>query len=145
MVKMFTRLINKNDYNKGYLNLLQKFANFSPNITETEFNQYLDNNSKYTKIIVIEDVKTQTIIGAGTLFIINKLHNNINMMGFIQDVVISEKYRGKGLGKKVVDKLYEVAKENRCYKVILNCNPDVENFYTKLGFTKKGFEFDKRI
>lgn len=73
-----------------------------------------------------------------------KLHNSENRLGFIQDVVITEKYRGNRLGKKIVEKLYEIGKFNRCYKVILNCNPDVEGFYTKLGFTKKGYEFDKR-
>lgn len=143
MSNLQIREIEPTDFKKGYIKLLQKFASYETEITEQYFTNYFVTNPT-TKIVVIEDTTSHEIIGGGTVFCMEKLHNSDNRMGFIQDVVINEKYRGKGLGKKLVNKLYEVGKANKCYKIILNCNPDVEDFYTKLGFTKKGFEFDKR-
>ena len=137
------RRIGLDDYDRGYLNLLQSFANYYPKISKTEFQEYIFKHPT-THIIVVEHIPSRTIVGAGTVFCIEKIHNNVNSMGFIQDIIVEEKHRGKGLGKQIVDNLYEIAKENRCYKVILNCNKDVETFYTNLGFIKKGVEFDKR-
>lgn len=137
------REIELADCKKGYIELLQNFANYETPVSEKQFTDYIENNET-TKIVVIENIDNNKIIGAGTVFCMEKLHNMENRMGFIQDVVILEKYRKHGLGKLLVNKLYEVGKENRCYKIILNCNPDVVGFYTKLGFSKKGFEFDKR-
>ncbi len=147
MSNFLLREIQPSDFHKGYLVLLQTFANYYPLVTETQFSTYLTTHPT-TKIVVIENTsgqaETNKIIGAGTVLCIEKLHNPENRMGFIQDVVVHPDYRKKGYGKLLVVKLYEVGIANRCYKIILNCNPDVEQFYTKLGFTKKGFEFDKR-
>lgn len=140
---LIVREIEPTDYKKGYIELLQSFSKYKTPITEEYFIKYL-NEQKTTKIVVIENVITERIIGAGTIFCMEKLHNAENRMGFIQDIIIDKTFRKKGLGKVLVDKLFDVGKENRCYKTILNCNPDVTGFYTKLGFTKKGFEFDKR-
>ena len=140
---LVVREIEPSDFSKGYLELLQSFASFYPKISEEEFKNYLTNHET-TKIVVIEDISTNKIVGGGTIFCLDKLHNNLNRMGFIQDVVVEKSYRKQGLGKILVDNLFELGKANKCYKTILNCNPDVEQFYTKIGFTKKGFEFDKR-
>lgn len=149
------RKIESSDYNKGYVQLLQKFASFETPIKQSEFTNFISTNAKasaqtnaqtnITHILVIEDTNTKQIVGAGTIFILPKLHNNVNNMGFIQDVVIEEQLRGKGLGKQLVNKLLELGKQLKCYKVILNCNPNNEGFYSKLGFNKKGFEFDYRL
>ena len=59
---------------------------------------YYNNNFK---IIVIK--LYDKIIGAGTIFKINKLHNN--PIGQIEDVIINSEYRNKGLGKNIIEKL----------------------------------------
>jgi glucosamine-phosphate N-acetyltransferase len=140
---IIVREIELTDYKKGYIELLQSFANYETPITEEYFTKYITEQTT-TKIVVIENLETERIIGAGTIYCMEKLHNATNRMGFIQDVVVDKTFRKKGLGKVLVDKLFEVGKANRCYKTILNCNPEVTGFYEKLGFTKKGFEFDKR-
>ena len=45
-------------------------------------------------------------------------------------------YEGKGIGKKIIKELIKIAKENDCYKVILDCDEKVIKFYEKTGFRK---------
>ena len=40
----------------------------------------------------------------------------------------------KGVGKTIIDSLVEIAKEEGCYKVILNCSNENVPFYIKCGF-----------
>ena len=134
------RKLCKDDYKKGYIELLQEFSNYKKEISYKDFCKYLDQEI-HTDIYII--IFKDQIIGAGTLFILNKLHSN--NIGFIQDIIIKEEFRGKGLGKLLINKLIQESKEKNCYKIILNCNPDVSQFYQKIGFSKKGFEYDLRL
>ena len=53
---------------------------------------------------------------------------------YICDVAIHPNYQGKGLGKKIIEKLIEDSKEHK--KIILYAVPDKEPFYAKFGFSK---------
>lgn len=135
------RKLNKKDYNSNYINLMQKFSNFKTKISKEYFESYIDRLGNNVKIYVI--VKDNSIIGSATIFLLEKIHNNINKIGFIQDVFIDEIHRGNKYGKKLIKYICEKYK-NECYKIILNCNDDVIPFYKKIGFYQKGFEFEKR-
>ena len=56
------------------------------------------------------------------------------------DVVVDKNIRGYGLGKKIIDKAIQYAKNQGCYKIILDCNKDNIKFYEKCGFTHKEYE-----
>ncbi len=58
-------------------------------------------------------------------------------MGHIENILIDEKYRGNRYGEKIVNKLLEICREKKCYRVDLNCSSELENFYKKNGFNKK--------
>jgi glucosamine-phosphate N-acetyltransferase len=83
------------------------------------------------------------VIGTGKIILEYKCHNNFKKMGHLEDIVISEKYKNKGVGKYLVLFLMKVAKNEGCYKVILNCNEVLIPFYLKCGLTKKGDELCK--
>jgi len=70
----------------------------------------------------------------------NKIHNNLRKVGHIEDMVVSEEYRSNGVGKLLLKELIKIGKENNCYKIVLECNPDISQFYEKNGFIKKGTE-----
>ena len=53
---------------------------------------------------------------------------------YICDVAIHPNYQGKGLGKKIIEKLIEDSKEHK--KIILYAVPSKEPFYAKFGFAK---------
>ncbi len=135
------RSLEKDDYDKGFLNLINYFTRFPENKTKEEFiKQFSTINSE---IFVIE--KNKTIICAGTLHLENKFHNNFKNIAHLQDIVVKEEYRGQGYGKEMIVFLIEKAKTKNCYKIVLNSNENNKLFYEKLGFIKKGIEFNLYI
>ncbi|KAI9143398.1 acyl-CoA N-acyltransferase [Paraphysoderma sedebokerense] len=90
--------------------------------------------------IVIEDVASGTVVAAGTLLAEKKFIRNCGVVGHIEDIVVSETMRGKRLGIRIIETLVEIARQQSCYKVILNCNDDNVTFYEKCGFKKKEVE-----
>ena len=78
-------------------------------------------------------VDNNKITGVASLYIINKLTRNL---GLIEDVAVHEDYRGKGIGKRLVEELVEVAVEKKCDKTVLNTSEQNVEFYNKIGFQK---------
>ncbi|MCR5187951.1 MAG: GNAT family N-acetyltransferase [Treponema sp.] len=64
---------------------------------------------------------------------------------FVENVVTDKAFRGQGLGRKVMEKAIDFAREKNCYKVILQSGSwrkEAHQFYEKLGFdgeSKKAF------
>ena len=126
----------EDNYNE-YLELMFEFTNYKKNVTIEDFKNYINQKTKL-RIIILKN-KENKIIGAGTIVNIEKLHNN--SIGQIEDVIISEKYRGNGLGKLIIEKLIVVGLNDfRCYKVILNCLDKNIDFYKKCNFTISGVQ-----
>jgi GNAT superfamily N-acetyltransferase len=97
-------------------------------------------SSNYYKFEYIIEGK---IIGRAFLFLIyNDLHSK--PYGLLEDVFVEEEYRGKGIGKELVKKVIEKAKELGCYKLIATSRfgrENVHQLYENLGFKKWGYEF----
>lgn len=135
---IFLREITFSDYEE-YLKLMLEFTNYLYYITQEQFQLTLDKmkQNQINKIIVL--IKNNILIGAGTIFRIEKLHNN--PIGQIEDVIINEKYRGNGYGNILIKKLVDIGlNEFKCYKIILNCLEHNIEFYDKCGFKKVGVE-----
>jgi len=100
-------------------------------------------NSDIKYFIAIEN---GIIISSCYLAIILNLTRNGKSIGFIENVITDEKYRNKGIGKKVIEMAIEYGKQNNCYKIILQSSyKRKENhiFYEKCGFdgdSKRAFE-----
>ena len=73
------------------------------------------------KLIVIEDRKLGTIVGAGSVIIEMKFIRNTGLCGHIEDIVVDKTYRGKSLGLRIIHLLMDLGKVNDCYKIILDC------------------------
>ena len=88
----------------------------------------------------------EEVIGSCFITIIPNLSKGIRAFGIIENVITDKKYRGKGIGKKLMNMAIEKAKKEKCYKVQLMSNVkriDAHKFYEKIGFdgaSKKGFE-----
>ena len=52
-------------------------------------------------------------------------------------MIVHSDFRGKGLGKILIDKCIGYAKLQKCYKIILDCSEQNCRFYENCGFTKK--------
>lgn len=77
---------------------------------------------------------------------IHFLHNSFHERPYalIEDLFVEEKFRGKGLGSKLMKAAIIEAKKENCYKVLAtsrHTRPQVHEFYKKLGFQDWGKEF----
>jgi glucosamine-phosphate N-acetyltransferase len=138
-ISIFIRELIVEDFNKGYIELLNQLTSESKSsITYDDFKEHynkINNNSQ--RILIIEDMTNNKIIASGTILIEYKLIHNFSTVAHIEDVIVDSKYRGMQLGHQLICALIEVAKDNKCYKVILNCNITNIKFYNKLGFYEK--------
>ena len=56
---------------------------------------------------------------------------------YLDDLYVKEAYRGNGLGTRLMDKMFEVAKAEKCKRFrlqVLNWNEPAINLYEKSGF-----------
>jgi len=97
-------------------------------------------------IIYFIAIENGIIISSCYLAIIPNLTRKGKSIGFIENVITDEKYRKKGIGKKLIEMAIEYGKQNNCYKIILQSGyKRKENhiFYEKCGFdgnSKRAFE-----
>lgn len=64
----------------------------------------------------------------------------VGEVGAIEDIIIDEKYRGQGLGQKLIEELIKIAKDKNLLKLKLTSNPtrtSARSLYKKLGFEMK--------
>eukprot|EP01028_Stygiella_incarcerata_P012001 TRINITY_DN719_c0_g1_i7.p1 TRINITY_DN719_c0_g1~~TRINITY_DN719_c0_g1_i7.p1 ORF type:complete len:109 (-),score=27.19 TRINITY_DN719_c0_g1_i7:143-469(-) len=90
-------------------------------------------------------VRDEEIIGCATLVLEQKLIHDFSTVGHVEDVVVSDTARKLGIGKKLLDALYEDAKQCNCYKVILDCKDELVPFYEKAGYQAKERQMRKDV
>ncbi|MFT4243857.1 MAG: GNAT family N-acetyltransferase [Candidatus Woesearchaeota archaeon] len=76
-------------------------------------------------------------IARGTLYVLK--NKNPRPFGFIEDVYVAQESRRGGYGRKVMEKLLKIAKEENCYKVVLGVrekNSHALSLYESLGFRR---------
>ncbi len=61
------------------------------------------------------------------------------------DFIYNGEYRKRGYSKKLITFLLDKAKEENCYKVILNCKIELKKFYENCGMIQEGIFFSKRF
>jgi glucosamine-phosphate N-acetyltransferase len=80
------------------------------------------------------------IVASGSIIIEPKIIRGGKPVGHIEDIVTSSSYRGNGLGQDILELLIQEGREKNCYKIILDCLENVEVYYSKSGFVKKGVQ-----
>ena len=130
------RTININDFNKNYIQLINQLSNTA--ITKNQFIKYIEALSDNHQIYVLE--KNNIIIGSITIIIEPKLIHQLKNVCHIEDLIIDKNYRGQGLSKELLMYAKNIAKINKCYKIILNCNESLEKFYSKNKFFKSSLQ-----
>lgn len=80
------------------------------------------------------------IVASGTIIIEPKIIREGKNVGHIEDIVVAKHMRGKGISHKILDILKLFARENNCYKVILDCDNEVKNVYIRNGLKVKGIQ-----
>ena len=100
---------------------------------------------KDDKITYLGAYENDTLIATCFLAIIPNFSNQGRPIGYIENVVTDEKWRGKGVGTKLLQEAVAMAKSQNCYKVFLEsgiARTGAHEFYKSLGFDdthKKAF------
>ena len=111
---------------------------FSENY-DKKINESIFSSDEVDGIVALEK---GNVLGYASIHYIKKITRK---SGIIEDVVVKENQRGKGIGKLLVSNLIEKAKKNNCDKIILSSSEKNLKFYQKLGFQKNEFEMIMRI
>ena len=134
------RPLERTDYDKGYLELLSQLTKvgvYSKSKYEAHFDAMKQMIGSHY-ILVIEDTEIAKVIANATLLVEKKfIHGAVNR-GRIEDVVVDEKYRNLHLGCFLLELLTVFGRELGCYKVTLDCKPEMAGFYQKFGYVNEG-------
>ncbi|MDR0909696.1 MAG: GNAT family N-acetyltransferase [Spirochaetaceae bacterium] len=86
------------------------------------------------------------VAGCCYIAIIPNLTFNGKAIGYIENVVIDAEHRRQGIGREILKRAVDYAKEQNCYKVVLQSGSerkDAHKFYQSIGFdgnSKKAFQ-----
>lgn len=88
-------------------------------------------------IFIATYYESEILVGMATMVTYNVISGK---KAWIEDVVVSEKFRGKGIGKKLIEALINKSKELKISTILLFSNPKREvahRLYLRMGFSKK--------
>ena len=129
------RLLTPQDYHKGYLDLLSHLSPMLEMSAEDFTNIEYKRMSMNIHTWVIE--QDDKIVSSACMLIEPKFSRGGKNVAHIEDVVTLPNYRGRGYSGLIINKLIKLAKEQNCYKIILDCKEELIGFYNKFGFEKK--------
>jgi len=125
---------------KVYNEVIECYSTFS-NFNKNKFN-FLHFKSLIERLPINHNIYVylinDKIVGCITLIIEEKIIHNGGKVGHIEDFVILEEYRSKGIGDLLYNYVKILCQQNKCYKMILDCDQLLENYYIKKGFSIKG-------
>lgn len=142
---MELRELNENDLEsliKLYEQLDGANGNYSVEDARKIWESEIEGNKKIKYFGAVENGK---VISTCYCMIIPNLTRLGSSVAFVENVVTDKEYRGQGLGRQVMEMAIEFARENNCYKVILQSGSwrkEAHQFYKNLGFdgeSKKAF------
>eukprot|EP01136_Pigoraptor_vietnamica_P008167 Opistho-1_new@43158 len=136
---LIIRPLEKDDYDKGFLELLSqltKVGDVSKERFAAQFEAMVAARDTYY-VVVIEDPAVDRLVACATLVVELKFIHGASKRGHIEDVVVDEKQRGRQLGKVIIDALKHLGEVTGCYKVTLDCKKDRVGFYEKCGFSNE--------
>ena len=130
--RMF-RTVTQSDY-EAYMSLINEFRPTS--FTRDQFYETLRYIQQTGDIWIIEE--DGEMVATATIFYEKKFIYNTCILAHIEDVCVMSSKRGMGYGKKIIQHLFQEAKERKCYKLTLDCNDTNVGFYESCGLTKRG-------
>lgn len=113
--------------------LLQQLSGQERKLEESQVKLYLDNPSGIT----IGAFAGSKLVGIASIYI---MHKATRTLGFIEDVVVDENCRGKGLGTQLMNQLIALARERGASQCNLTSHPSrtaANALYQKIGFKIK--------
>ena len=131
---------------ESLVKLYEQLDGIDENLTEEKVHAIwkaeIDGNKDIKYFGAVEDGK---VVSTCWCIIVPNLTRCGSSFCFIENVVTDKDFRKQGLGRKVMEKAIEFARQKNCYKVILESasfRKEAHQFYKNLGFdgeAKKAF------
>lgn len=127
------------------LPLYDLIRQLSPGVTEKRYDHLLDDMlaHDYRMVAVFEG---ETCVGVSGIWVATKIYSGRYLE--MDNVVVAESHRSKGIGKILTDYIEKLALDEHCETMMLDAyleNEKAHTFYERQGFVKKGYHFLKRI
>ncbi|HEX6670689.1 MAG TPA: GNAT family N-acetyltransferase [Nitrososphaeraceae archaeon] len=121
----------------SFFDTLSNLTEIGKDVYNKEFSQkILEKIKNAGNIRIFVAIKDSDIVGSITAIIEQKFIHNGGKICHIEDVVTRKGFEKLGIGSQLVEKVLELAKNEKCYKVILNSSEYNFKFYENLGFYK---------
>nr|CAG4638794.1 EOG090X0FKI [Cyclestheria hislopi] len=127
------------DYGRGFLELLKELTEVG-NVSQEQFHEQfrlMKNSHGMYYCTVIVDTTIDRVVAAATLLMERKFIRNCGLRARLEDVVVSPNYRGKQLGKCIVEIVTNLGHALGAYKMTLDCRDRMVPFYESLGYQKE--------
>jgi len=100
-------------------------------------------SDSYKTILVSE--KEKEIMGIVSIIYLQRL-NRAKLEMYIPELIVTEKFRYSGVGKKMIQHCIDIAKKKGCYRIRLesgNQRKESHIFYKSIGFEQSALSFTK--
>ncbi len=114
------------------------FKNISDEDLKKDLMQNFDG---LTTIIILDD---ERIVG----YLSYKIKKHYAIKLHVDQLIILEQYRGKGLGKKLMDEAKKIARKNNCDRIELDCwlfNESALAMYEHIGYNRQRIIYEMKI
>lgn len=94
--------------------------------------------TKHPNVWCVGAFDGEHLVGFAQLFVLPK---TTFLMGYLEDVIVLEEYRGQGLGRKILDHVIKVAEEERCANITLTTRTEriaARSLFESVGFIEPG-------
>lgn len=139
------RPVGEEDYEDLSVLLQQLWPNIeiSANDISTLITRGVNSNLQKYLVAVIDNI----VVGFCTLTMKNSLWVKGNL-GHIDELVVHEKHRNKGIGKALLERMTKIALNMGCLCLELDSAHDssnTNNFYEEMGFVERGSILSKSL
>ena len=110
--------------------LLRQLSGEKRPLEMEQIGRFLDPHSS-TTLVAVADNK---LVGIASVYFV---HKATRTLAFIEDLVVDENFRGRGLGTELMHRLIDIARKRGASQCNLTSDPlriGANNLYQKLGF-----------
>jgi len=133
---MIIRPLQSTDYVK-FIALINEFR--PTNLSQDLFLRILETMQKQSTETWVMELN-QSLIASGTIIYETKFIHDGAVYAHIEDVVVQEAHHGCGYGGILLQFLLKETEHRHCYKVLLDCSPEIKRFYEKYGLQEHGIQ-----
>jgi glucosamine-phosphate N-acetyltransferase len=125
------RLMDATDLDHGFLETLASLS--EPGLTREQAIDVLQVRMR-RRVLTFVAVVESRVVGTAALIVEPKFLHGGRSAGHIEDVAVHRDFQSRGIGSALVRHLLEYCRTHQCYKVVLDCQPDLVGYYRQLGF-----------